>query len=70
MRGRTAALVASALKLQNVRFGAWAAVAVDRSERPLRVRNPPLDDAPMDQLLFRGIKSAPGTEGTGSCQIG
>jgi hypothetical protein len=35
---------------------------LDRSARPLRVRNPPLGDAPLDQLLFRVIKSAPGTD--------
>jgi hypothetical protein len=45
-----------------VRKGASAAVAVDRSERPLRVRNLPLGDAPLDQLLFRVIKSVPGTD--------
>ena len=44
-----------------VSLGAWAAVAVDRKRTAAESPNPALDDAPMDQLLFRNIKSTPGT---------
>jgi hypothetical protein len=36
--------------------GAWAAVAVDRSERPLRVRNPPPGRRASGPAAFQGYQ--------------